>query len=330
MSVLLKNALTFAGRNGPVMLFAGVLIGLVAPPLAEAARPLLGVAVFVFTLGAFLKVDTESFRRETRQRLWIATALAWTTFGVPLVTLGVVALVQPEPGTGQGMILCMLAPPVGSAAAIAAMLGLNAPLALLATVGATILSPIYLPPLASWFAGADLVIDPLAMTLRLTVIVGGAWLTASLLRRYAGDFVMRNPHAMTGIAVLGLILVAVGAMRGMQGYFIAHPIEIAGVLALAFLVNGGFQLLGTALFLFADRNRALTIGLVSGNRNVTLAWAAAGSILTEHPQVELYFAMSVFPIFMLPAVMRWLVGRFSDPVPGQFAPAATIVSRATD
>jgi len=48
---------------------------------------------------------------------------------------------------------------------------------------------------------------------------------------------------------------------------------------------------------------------VSGNRNVTLAWAAAGAGLLNHPGVELYLAMSVLPIFMLPAPSRWLVRR---------------------
>jgi len=33
--------LGFAGRNGPLMLFLGVLIALLATGLAEAARPLL-------------------------------------------------------------------------------------------------------------------------------------------------------------------------------------------------------------------------------------------------------------------------------------------------
>ena len=59
-----RDLLAFAGRNGPLILFVGVMIGLVAPTLADAARPLLGFAVFVFTLGAFLKVDLASFRKE--------------------------------------------------------------------------------------------------------------------------------------------------------------------------------------------------------------------------------------------------------------------------
>jgi predicted Na+-dependent transporter len=307
MRSVLRDGLAFAGRNGPLMLFAGVLIGLLAPSLADAARPFLGLAVFVFTLGAFLKVDWDSFQREMQRRLWIAGVLTWTTFGVPLAMLGLIRLFQPEAGLAQGMMLCMLAPPVGSAAAIAAMLGLSAPLSLLATVAATVLSPLYLPPLASWLVGYNLHIDPLAMTGRLLLIVGGACICATLLRRYAGRFVADNPHAMTGVAVVGLILVAIGAMRGMQSYFLEHPAEVARYLALAFLVNFGFQVLGAMLFARSGGHRALTVGLVSGNRNVTLAWAAAGSSLMPYPQVELYLAMSVFPIFMLPALTRWPV-----------------------
>ena len=306
-----RDLLAFAGRNGPLILFLGVLIGLVAPTLADAARPLLGLAVFVFTLGAFLKVDLASFRKELERPLWTVCMLAWTTFGVPLVMLGFVRLAQPEAGLAQGMMLCMLAPPVGSAAAIAAMLGLSAPLSLLATVAATILSPFYLPPLASWLAGYQLFIEPVAMTERLLLIVGGACACAALLRRYAGRFVAQNPHAMTGIAVLGLILVAIGAMRGMRNYFIEHPREVADCVALAFAVNAGFQVLGATLFATAGRLRALTVGLVSGNRNVTLAWAAASASLMGQPQVELYLAASVLPIFMLPALTRpavaWLL-----------------------
>ena len=305
----LRAVLNWAGRNGPLLLFAGVLVGLVAPSLAHAARPLFGFAVFVFTLGAFLKVDLVSFRVELQQRSWIAVVLLWTTFGVPLVMFVLVRLLQPETALAQAMMLCMLAPPVGSAAAIAAMLGLSAPLALLATVSAMLLSPLYLPLLATWLGSYQLQIDPLAMMQRLLVIVGGAGVCATLLHRHARNFIAQNPHAMTGISVFGLILVAVGAMRGMQNYFLVNPREVLSYLMLAFVMNVGFQAMGAALFSFAGPVRALTIGLVSGNRSVTLAWAAAGSSLAGNQQVELYLAMSVFPIFMLPLLERRLIER---------------------
>ena len=301
-------ALGFAGRNGPLMLLGGVFLGLLAPPLADAARPLLGAAVFVFTLGAFLKVDMPAFRAELVRPAWVCAVLLWSTFGVPLVTLAGIRVLGFDPELGEGMLLAMLAPPVGSAAAIAAMLGLSAPLALLATLSATVIAPATLPVLAAWFTGAALAIDPVAMMLRLLLIVGVACLAATLLRRFAGRFVAANPHAMTGIAVAGLILVAIGAMRGMDAKIAAQPRHVLWVLGLAFLINAGFQALGATLFWATDRRRSLTVGLVSGNRNVTLVWAAAGPMLLAHPEAELYLAMSVFPIFMLPAAMRWMLG----------------------
>jgi hypothetical protein len=67
--------------------------------------------------------------------------------------------------------------------------------------------------------------------------------------------------------------------------------------------------LGTGLFWSSGRLRALSIGLVSANRNVTLVWAAAGASLAGAPDVELFLAMSVFPIFMMPALTRGIVAR---------------------
>jgi len=304
VTAALDALLSRAGRNGPALLCGGVLIGLVAPALAEAARPLMGLAVFVFTLGAFLKVDGAAFRAEMVERRSTLVILAWCTFGVPLLAYALVQALRPGPDLALGLLLCALAPPVGSAAAIAAMLGLSAPLALLATVAATLAAPLYLSPLAAVLAGAELAIDPMAMSLRLGVIIGAAALAAWLLRRHAGGWVKHNPNAMTGIAVLGLLLVAVGAMRGMRDEIAAAPGHALLLLGVAFLVNAGFQAMGALLFVTLERRRALTVGLVSGNRNVTLVWAAAAPFLADHPGVELFLAMSVFPIFMLPVATQ--------------------------
>jgi hypothetical protein len=138
----------------------------------------------------------------------------------------------------------------------------------------------------------------------LSAIIGGAALTAWLLRRYAGNWVAANPNAMTGIAVLGQLLVAVAAMRGMREEIMAAPGQAALLLALAFLVNGGLQAIGTHLFAGIDYRRALTIGLVSGKRNITLIWAAAAPFLADRPGIELFLAMSVFLIFMLRAMTQ--------------------------
>lgn len=311
--------LTLAGRHGPVMLLAGMMLGILAPPLTGYAKPFMGLAVFLFTLGAFLKVDLAGFRQELARPVAVAAALAWTTFGVPLATFAATCAVPIDGELRTGLLLAMLTPPVGSAAAIAAMLGLSAPLALLSTVAATLAAPLYLPPLAAALTGAQLDLHPGLLALRLMVIVGGACAAATLLRRHARKFVYGNPHAMTGIAVLGLVLVAVGAMHGMQDMLRADTVQVAFYLLVALLANIGLQVLGTLLFASASRTRALTIGLVSGNRNVTLIWAAIAPGLAAHPKVELYLAMSVIPIFLLPAPSRWLIGRFSAGKPFEHA-----------
>lgn len=301
--------LTLAGRNGPIILLGGMLIGILVPPLTDYAKPFMGLAVFLFTLGAFLKVDLPSFRLELMTPVATAIALVWITFGVPLVAFSAAWAFPISNDLRLGLLLGMLAPPVGSAAAIAAMLGLSAPFALLVTLAATLTSPLYLPPLAAALANTHLDLHALHLAFRLVVIVGGSCIAAAALRRYTPNFVGNNPHAMTGVAVLGLILVAVGAMHGMQDMLRAETTTVILYLLIAFAANIGFQLLGYALFVGRWPTRALTIGLVSGNRNVTLIWAAIGSGLIGHPEVELYLAVSVIPIFVLPALSRLVINR---------------------
>lgn len=118
----MNQLLSFAGRHGPAILFVGVLLGLAEPALAEAAKPLMGVAVFVFTLGAFLKVDGTSFRAELARPRRLGLHLLWVVAGVPLATWGLLHGLPLPQGVRTGALLCMLGPPVGSAAAMAAML----------------------------------------------------------------------------------------------------------------------------------------------------------------------------------------------------------------
>lgn len=304
----MNKLLSFAGRHGPLILFAGVLVGLLAPSLAEAAKPLMGCAVFVFTLGAFLKVDRAALQAQLVHPMRLMAWLLWTMVGVPAVAWALLLLVPLGAPTKTGILLCMLAPPVGSAAAMAAMLRLNPALALTVTVLSSLLSPLLLPPAALLLGGLHLKVELLAMTLRIGAVVGGAALIAALLRRCARDFVAANPLAMTGISVLGLIVVATGAMRGMQAQLASNLGAVGVALGVAFAVNAGFQLLGSLLFAHQGRADALTVGLMSGNRNVTLVWVAALPWLTQIPGVELYLAASVFPIFMLP----WPLSKLFD------------------
>lgn len=307
----MKTLLSFSGRHGPVMLFCGVFLGLLMPRLAEHAKPLMGVAVFIFTLGSFLKVDRAELRANLVQPIRLALVLLWVALGVPLVAWALVTWLPLPTGTRTGILLCMLAPPVGSAAAMATMLRLNSAMALTTTVIVGLLSTVLLPPAAALVGLVEMHIDTLQMMGRLALLVMGAGALAGALRRFANKFVRANPHAMTGVSVVGLIVVAIGAMHGLRPQLLLHGQEVVAALALAFAVNVGFQVLGAVLFAKMGRCDALTVGLLSGNRNVTLVWVAASPWLMDLPQVQLYLAASVFPIFMLPLPIAKLLARWN-------------------
>ena len=309
----MNSVLAFAGRHGRLLLFFGVLIGFVFPALAAATKPWIGSSVFVFTLGAFLKVDGYEFRAELRRPLRAAAVLGWTLVGVPTLAWVLVQLLAVPADIGLAIVLCMLAPPVGSAAAIAAMLGLNAALALAATIVISLFAPLYLPPLAALLGGSTVHIDAVTMLGRIVAVIGAAVGAAVLLRRFAGAFVARNPSAMTGVSLVGLLTVAIGAMHGMPQHVSGHGVQALQPIVLAFAVNIGFQLAGFALFWRLGVAEALTVGLVSGNRNVTLVWVVVAPWLSGLPSVEVYLAASVFSIFMLPLLTKLLIARW--PVP---------------
>ena len=308
----MSSFLSLMGRNGPVLLFIGSLVGLLCPALAELARPAMAAAVFVFTLGAFLRATRASLVAELMRPRRLTAVLAWTTLGVPVVAWAFASHVGLPAGAALGMVVCMAAPPVGSAGAMAAMLRLNVALAVVGTVAASALAPLFMPAAVAAYGTPGWTIDSLALFERMATLIGGAAVAAVLLRRFASGWIDGHPEALTGASVLGLIVVALGVMDGMQPLFVGHAGAVGQTMLIAFAANVGMQLLGAALFSPLGWRDAATAGLLSGNRNVTLVAAVFAPWLNELPEVRLYIAASVFPIFMLPLALSacgsWLRG----------------------
>jgi len=77
-------------------------------------------------------------------------------------------------------------------------------------------------------------------------------------------------------------------MNGVQAQMINHPTTMLLMLSMTYLVNLGFQLIAVGIFWRLGREPALTGGLISGYRNISLAWAAVEGGVA--PGAELYFA----------------------------------------
>ena len=294
------KTLRWIGTNGPAVLFFGSLLGLCFPVAADWMHPFMGIGVWMFTFGAFAKTNFEEFRASTRHPAALGLAVVGSIILAPLIASALSTAFGFSPELSAGLALAAAAPPSG--AAVVAMLGLDVSLAVFLMVVAVLLSPLTLPWLASAF-GVAVNVDTAALAFRI------AWLTlppavlAFSLKRAVPSFVNRNGVAATGMASLGLLVVAMGAMKGIQSRALAEPAQAAEYLALAFAFNLLLQGVGLAvsrLLAKLGRRDALTMGVCYGNRNVSLASVAASGFLATHQASALYMAMSFLPIFILP------------------------------
>lgn len=103
------------------------------------------------------------------------------------------------------------------------------------------LAPLYLLPIAALPGGSAAQIDAVAKLGRIVAVIGAAAGTAGVLRRFAGALVVRNPSAITGASVVGLLTVALGAMHGMAQQVPGNGAQTLQLMGLAFAVNVGLH-----------------------------------------------------------------------------------------
>ncbi len=299
---MVGRGLSRLGRHGPVLLVLSLAVGAASPTIAAAARELLLVSAFLLAVGSFLSAALAPPQAELGWRR-LATALAWVGIGVPALVGGLVAVLRPGPGLEAGILLSVVAPPVGSAAALAAMFGLLPRLALVLSVALTLAAPLLLPALAAAL-GLGASIDMRSLALRLALVIGTAALIAHLARNHRRhvEAILPDQQAAAGVAVVGLAIVGLAMANGLRVHGTADPDGFGRLVAIAVAINLGAGLAGTMLFLAWGGKAAFTVGLVSGNRNVTMAWAAAGSSLPL--ATEAYVAACVLPVLTLPLAVK--------------------------
>lgn len=303
----MKSVLRWAGQNGALVVIAGVVIGLCIPLMSNLARPYLSIAIFIFTFGSFLKFDSKAIGGEVAHVQRNVLMILWATFGIPLVMFLIIFFMHPGPELTQGLLFWALVPASPACVAFAAILKLNIPIALLATVVGTAASPFYIPALAAILGGYHLDIDPVATCTELVLLVGGAFVASVAAKRLAGTFIRENPEAMTGIAVFAMFLAGMGSMRGMQAHLLAQPETSLAFVLMAYLLLFGAEIVGALLFWRYGRTAALTAGLISGTRTITLAWVVLGDHVL--PLADLFLASSMVAKYTAPGLTKWLLTR---------------------
>jgi hypothetical protein len=129
---------------------------------------------------------------------------------------------------------------------------------------------------------------------------------------------------MTGIAVFAMFLAGMGSMRGMQAHLFAQPQTSLQFVLLAYVMLFAAELAGTFLFWRYGRNAALTAGLISGTRTITLAWVVLGNKVL--PLADLFLATSMVAKYTAPGLTKWLLTRI---LAAEVTPAVVPAPQAT-
>ena len=309
--------LSLAGRHGTLLAAASIFIGLAVPPLTAAIKPWLGEAIIIMLTLAFLRVDPVELRRHVMQPGLAAMAVVWVMLVVP-AALGALFLAagiqRSEPGLFLILVLQIAAPPVMSAPALAALMGLDVALTLVSMVTSLAITPLTASLFSHLLAGSAL-ISPVDLGARLFLIIAGSAAAAMAIRRLAGrGFIEAQRERIDGLSVLAMVTFAVAAMDGVAAHIAADPLLVLKLLLLAFALSLGLIAVTALVFLRAGRARALAIGLLAGSRNIGLMLTAMGFAV---PDVSwLYFALAQFPIYMLPQLLKPLARRLQQSVRG--------------
>lgn len=301
------RALAFLGRHAGAALAVGILVGIVLPPLAAVAAPLLIPSIVLLLVVALIRLDGRQILVLVRRPAASVAVVVWVLAIVPVLMTGVVALIEPAPKLGTAMVLSAACPPIMSAIAFCFMVGLDAALATVVIFAAIFIVPLTLPPLALLLLGLKLDIDVVSFMLRLAAITGGSLLIAIAIRFAAARAAIeRRRDLLDGIAVVGLLVFAVAIMDGVGRAALERPGYVAATLVAAFAANVGMQAAGGLAFAWMARKQALAVAMLTGNRNMGLLLAALGA--AAEFDVVLYLALGQIPVFLTPLakpIYRW-------------------------
>jgi bile acid:Na+ symporter, BASS family len=310
---LISRFLAFIGRHGTIAFALSIFLGLALPQLAEAARPILVINVFVFTALTYARVDVDNLRATLARRGRLGLALLWAAFAPPLVLLAIVSVVGRDAIHGNlllGLVLYCAAPVLNSSPAFAMLLGFRNGLILAILFINLLLTPLLAPPIASFLMGQDLPLTMTSLALRLSVMIFGATLGAIALRWWlGGPRIAALKHEFDGINVILFFLFAVAAMDGVIEMTTADPWRTAFYLGLAFGLSTLMFLISLIVTRRFGLNDGFALSIGVGFRNVGLLVAAFGPSLPA--ESYLYFSLSQFPTYLAPMLIAPLARRYA-------------------
>lgn len=304
---MIGRILTLLARRATAILPFSVAIGLVFPGLASLLRPTITPLVVLILIVAMVRTDWPALRHLATRPLRIAFVMALVMIGIGLIVAPLARHLGIEPGLALAVSIMCFCPPITSAPAFAAILGLNQALCLVVAVAGLLIVPLTLPPMALVLLDLQLDVGVGALMARLAGLIGVALAVALLLRWRLRDRLAALAYPIDGVGVLLLIVFAIAIFDGVTVQFLADPWRVLGFVAASFATHLVYQCLAIALSVRLGRRDALTAGFLAGTRNMGLLLAALPA--STDPALFLFIATAQFPIYIMPTLLKPIYGR---------------------
>lgn len=310
VSALPLSILAWLGSQGTRAVAAVIFIAIAVPPMGEILRPFLTASIFAILTVAFLRVDLGQVRARLRRPGLVLAAAGWTLLVVPAAMGGVLLAGNVDgdhPELYLAVMLQSMASPLISAPAFAALVGLDATLVLVTLVTTTVFVPLTAAIFAALFFGPEMALAPLALGLRLALLLAGAAIAAAVLRRIMGYArVLRRSAELDGVNIILLYVFSAAIMENVASGFLASPQIMIALTIMSFAIFFAMFSTTTVAFLWAGRDAALSLGFMTAQRNMGLMLGATGGVLPE--LTFIYFALAQFPIYLTPQMLKPIMG----------------------
>ena len=197
--------LAWLGRHGTNAVAISILLGIALPPLGALIRPIFPETVFLLLCLAFLRVDPGALRAQFHKPRLLLVAAIWTMLIVPvLVGVGLTWFDLYDRSTGLllALMLNVVAPPIFASPALAALMGLNAAVTLALLLTCIAATPFLAPALVAIFVGPAVTFSPMALGVRLVLMLAGAACVGLAVRAYAGKpWIDRQAERIDGLKI---------------------------------------------------------------------------------------------------------------------------------
>lgn len=306
-------ALEWVGQHARLILLAGLVIIPFLPIPHGAFLPVLPLLIALLIGLALSRLDLASILSDLADPRFLPAILV----GIAMFQIGAAVLLTglgTLAGVGGTTLLILAAfaaaPVLNSAPNVALMLGYDARLALYWMLLSNLLSPLVVP-LALAASGIELPVEPARIALKVFAILAGGVAIGVMLRRLLGpNRIAAAGKALDGIAALVMMAFLFPLMDGVRQETAANPALALRLALLALALNLGANLIVRVMAArILGRPSAQTLGLVFGNRNISLMLAA----LPPDPAFSLFVAMAQIPIYASPVILRALDQRRPDP-----------------